>query len=247
MVELIPNKELDGDTIIWRYMTFGTFYYMLTQSSIFFKRLDKHNDQLEGMLDEATKDKLFLHRLSFPYTSREEAIKWLNKEDENIKSYRSYTLSNSWTISVEENYAMWKIYLAGSTEGVAICTTINKLMSSLESCEEHIKLGKVNYSGLDHDNINQQTVSTYKHFPYSYESEMRALIFNKFKIENEKRVPLYDLGLNVDVDLNKLIEKIWVSPFAGTWFKDAVFNALEIHLPEFDRGLFLYQSNIREQ
>jgi hypothetical protein len=110
-------------------------------------------------------------------------------------------------------------------------------------------MGKVVYT--DHINdVNVFSVSMNKRIPYEYEKEYRALLIAQFKVDNSNektvRVPKYEVGVDVEIDLMKLIDKIYVSPFCGPWFRDLVKSALEGHLPTFDFENII-QSGIRDK
>jgi hypothetical protein len=117
--------DASDDSIIWRYMSFTSFYSLLFKKSLFFRRLDKYTDQLEGTLPIATVNDLRKHRAAFEYSTTAEINRWTDKEITTIEGYKAHTLASSWSLSESENYSMWKIYLYGQTEGVAVTTTVS--------------------------------------------------------------------------------------------------------------------------
>ena len=65
----------------------------------------------------------------------------------------------------------------------------------------------------------------HKRESFRHEHELRALILNSQNIR-ETTQPLIT-GINVKVNLDKLIEKIYLSPQAPNWFKDLVKSITE--------------------
>ena len=171
--------------------------------------------------------------------SSEETARWLSASVENIESYKAFTLANAWSINDVESYAMWKIYLHGHNEGIAIKTTVGTLTKCLDENDQfELYSGCVTYEPIDIKNINIFSVATNKRQTYSYENEYRALLFNQHRLSGEgkrkTKVPKYDVGVDVEVDLVKLISEVLISPFSESWFDDIVRSALTQLLPDFD-------------
>jgi hypothetical protein len=232
----------DASTTIFRYMDFVSFYSLLVNQSLFFKRLDKYTDVLEGQLFDETVNEYFEFRKNIdPYASDEEAKTWTNNEAENIKLYKAWTLSNSWNIAEDENYAMWKIYLRGYTEGVAIRTTVGKLKEQLDNNKDfEFYSGRVKYGAVPKNDVSQFTISTNKRQPYAYENEYRAIVLHQFVPDNDRRHAKWTVGAEVKVDVNELVDLIYVSPFSTPWFLNLLKIALSDHLPGFDHDHIVY-------
>jgi hypothetical protein len=232
-------EDVPDDTILWRYMNFASFYSLLLNHALFFRLLDRYTDAYEGTLPERTIKDLHEYRKSFDYTTEKEAADWIKKELATIESYKAHTLSNSWSINEGENYALWKIYLSGTMEGVAIKTTTGRLKASFDPNEQRIiRTGKVRYESLDYRQINAHKVSTNKRPFYAYEQEYRALIFLQFNLKDtgvRERVPKFEVGTTVNVDLDILVEEVYISPFAGEWFRPIVESAIGLHLPKLSK------------
>jgi hypothetical protein len=242
---------IDDDTVIWRYMNFATFYYMLRKEALFFRRLDRYADQLEATLSDGTIKKLYEHRNKFPDATDEVSNKWASKFAGDFIIGRSYVLSNSWTISDHEEYAMWKIYSDGGREGVAIKSTGGGLKKSLERNSYKINLGIVGYdeSALDFKDINIYRVATIKKKAYKYENEYRALITRQFEYNRNDGTPpkpKFSEGADINVDLMELIDEIYVSPFASEWFFNMIKWVTSDYLKGFDETNIIY-SSIRER
>jgi hypothetical protein len=50
----------------------------------------------------------------------------------NTNPMKDLVLINCWSVNQYENYALWKIYLGGEKNGVAIKSTVSKLRKSVE-------------------------------------------------------------------------------------------------------------------
>jgi hypothetical protein len=254
MYKTHPNmQELPPETILWRYMDFISFYSLLVNQALFFRRLDKYSDAFEGTLPEQTQQNILAVRKSVAYTNDTEANEWLANYLAQIAEHKSFILSNSWTIDDHESYGLWKIYLGGHVEGIAIKTTVGKLRQAfIHGTGYEVSCGKVAYEALDHKNLNVYKVATTKRSPYAYEKEYRALIINQFITRYEengstkKRIPKFEVGENVTIDTKSLIESLYISPFSGEWFKGLLLTTLDNLFPDFDKTNIVC-SNIQDK
>lgn len=227
-------KSPANDESLFRYMDFISFYSLLRNQTVYFRRLDKYSDKLEGQLqDETIADHIQWLQGIDPTMKLSEATRRAVKNAEHIKKYREWTLSSCWNLDANESYAMWKIYLKGSAEGVAIRTTTGKLKTELEKNPDFsFTGGKVTYEPLKHATVGQFSVSANKRPPYAYEKEFRALIINQY--DKDTKSPLYEDGVAVKLEIDQLIDQVYISPFATGWFKSTVELLITDHLPEFE-------------
>jgi len=231
MIKNIPGQVVDDSQVIWRYMDFASFYSLLLTQGLFFKRLDKYTDENEGTLSEETRRHLSIYRGNIdPYASPKEIKEWVERYYQNVDTYKVGTLANSWIANANESYAMWKIYLRGSNEGIAIKSTVGRLREALESNNLNVFLGKVTYEPLKIGSIDQFNVSVNKRGAYSYENEIRALVLGQFTMDTSQtpniKIPNFDIGTTLSVSLEKLLVEVWISPFCGSWFYDIVESAI---------------------
>jgi len=245
-----PLLTVEDETIIWRYMDFVSFYSVIKNKSLFFRRLDKYPDQLEGTLSAETIENLYKHHNKLDNSSTDNSRKWAQDFAKSVELGKAYNLSNSWSIQNEENYALWKIYLHGHQEGVAIKSTAKRLKDSLQKSGETVYIDKVTYDqrSLEYDDINIFNVATNKIKPYNFENECRAFIIGQIqfnKNDGNPPHPKYSVGAEIAADLEILIDKLFVSPFAGHWFTKLVESLVSEHLPSFDKTQ-LVSSIIRE-
>ena len=137
--------------------------------------------------------------------------------------WRKYVVINSWFLEDFESVAMWKTYLK-SDEGIAIQTTFKDFTDSLiVHTEDDIQVGVVKYTDYETEAIPEDNIFAHflhKRKSFGHEKEIRALI-SRFPIVSNKidfNKEMFDDGLYVKVDLNRLIKKIYVSPYSKIWF-----------------------------
>ncbi len=239
-LEIFP--PINDDEVIWRYMDFASFYSLLLTKGLFFRRVDKYSDQYEGTLPDEIKEQFIesfsLH--SFPFENKEDAKeKMENSFIAHLRELNKGTLCCSWVINKVENYAMWKIYLGGSREGVSIRTTVGKLKAALKNNTVDFTFTKVSYDMPLWMESDYKTLVAFKTKPYSYESELRVLVYDQFETESVPmdvfpKVPLFEHGTTFSADTSVLIDEVHISPFAENWFYEVIKSAIQIHLPSYD-------------
>jgi len=165
-------------------------------------------------------------------------------EDE-ISYEKAFTLINSWTMRENESYALWKIYLGNNEYGVAIKSTVGRLLDSLKNDKYDIKVTEISYNPNRYTDTIEKIVSTKNNY-YDYENELRAVIFDQFKKSRcKKRIPKHDHGTGVKVDLLKLITEVRVSPMAPDYFLNLVKNITKlIQVTHKERDIPVYSSKI---
>jgi len=121
-----------------------------------------------------------------------------------------------------EDIGMWERYCDPRDAGVAVQSTYARLDSSLplEFIEyRYIMLGQVQYDDYESKNIRTTLGNAFSQFmlkkiAYRGEHEVRAVL------DMLKVTPLP--GINVPVDLDLLLESVYVSPYAHRTVVDTV-------------------------
>lgn len=221
------EKPKNENAKIWRYLDFTKFISILDRKALFFVRADRLSDKFEGSY-------------SFP-TDMVSVIKKISPPDfkDYFKLLQKYTSEivyvNCWCLGKYESSAMWKLYLK-SEEGIAIQSTYKKLSECFNEnsvYKEGIEIGKIKYIEYGKDKIppNIYLSFLYKRKSFEHEKELRAIIIliSDEQIEEPKdkknKKPENDLassGIYIPIDLDILIEKIYVSPTSEKWFKNLV-------------------------
>lgn len=210
----LPPVEVNQK--IWHYYSLSKFLGMISSSSLYLCRQDKFDDSFEGRMTK--KDAAFFDHIS-PGTAQ---------------SMRGDALgcvySNCWTQSDCDEYVLWGSY-ASLKDGVAVQSTVLRLISALDARDERaVYVSSVQYIDYDKD---------YSFGMTGGKANMIAPHFSKrpyFAAEKELRVMYWDTngkfentpeGLNFKVDLDALIESVYVAPGSYSWFKDVVAEVLD--------------------
>jgi len=210
------------DVKIWRYMDFTKFVSLLDTRALFFARADKLGDPFEGSISRVA----FRSRAEKEEKEKQEFKKhgWHLDSFEKSFSYEIVrcTAISSWHINEDESPAMWKIYLK-SDKGIAIQSTMKRLKTSLGNNRE-ILIDSVKYVDYEKDiNIGVDSIDRFFHKRkiFEHEREVRAVItiLNKHPIVPK---PIIDNGIYISVNLDTLIEKIYVAPTCPKWLTGLV-------------------------
>ena len=81
-------------------------------------------------------------------------------------------------------------------------------------------------------------IITTKNKFYEYEKELRLFIFHQHNENENKNIP-YDIseGRRLKIDLNELIDEIYLSPFVGKWFDTTLIAILNTVNPELSKKI----------
>lgn len=217
-----PDKE---HIKIWRYMDFTKFISLIETNNLYFTRADKFNDPFEGSWP---KNSVINRNKLIAGTSEEDRRMHAKEYSRSMKSLRLHYAINCWHENESESAAMWKLYLK-SDEGIAIQSTYDRLKMSFNDNDEIIFLGKVTYIDYNKESIGffkTHAQFMHKRRSYEHENEIRAVVFN----ENEK----INNGLQIAVNTETLIEKVYVAPNTPLWFLDLVRKAIETYKHKFE-------------
>ncbi len=230
-------------------MSTWKFEQFLNNSSLFFPNANKLTDQYE---------------VSIPDYVMEMKRKELHKEglrgrelEEEMASYfyitnpmKDLVLVNCWSVCPHESYALWKIYLSGEKNGIAIKSTVSKLRQVMNDSNdpnsEEYFIGRVKYKKhLNPDETNRLTIIATKKPFYDFENELRLFILN-YPLSEGGHIPPYDItiGRAVEIDVSSLISEIYLSPFSDKEYRDEISDLLV------QRGLsrkLIKESEIRDQ
>ncbi len=207
------NIAINEDhTVVWKYLDLSKFLDMLISKKLFMSRSDKFEDQYEGTFSEPTF----------------EEIKKISADNpdflDHYKQHRKKVAISSWHANEYESFAMWQIFTKNN-EGLAIQSTIGRLKKAVQpeiNFEQYI--GEVNYIDYKKDFIpfdDNFFPFLFKRKSFQYEREVRIITD-----VSEQNLTL-DNGLKIDIDINLLIEKIYIHPKSENWFKKLVIELVE--------------------
>lgn len=206
------NLTEDLDTIVWKYLDLSKFLDLLMSKKLFMSRSDKFEDQYEGTFSEPTYEEI--KRLSI---DNPDFLKF-------YKTHREKVAISSWHINEYESFAMWQIFTQNS-EGLAIQSTIGRLQNALEP-EQNYKqyIGEVNYIDYKKEYIPFDDMFfpfLFKRKSFQYEREVRIITDVA-----DSKIILND-GLKINVNINQLIEKIYIHPKSENWYKNLVIQLVK--------------------
>jgi hypothetical protein len=209
-----PNIKLpqDPDTIVWKYLDLSKFLDLLLSRKLFMSRSDKFEDQYEGTFSEPTFEEIKKLSIDNP--------DFLNY----YKTHRERVAISSWHINEYESFAMWQIFTQNS-EGLAIQSTVKRLQEALIP-ENNYKqyIGEVNYIDYKKEYIPFDDMFfpfLFKRKSFQYEREVRIIT----DVANNN-IKLND-GLKINVNINQLIEKIYIHPKSENWYKNLVIQLVK--------------------
>lgn len=209
-----PNIKLpdDPNTIVWKYLDLSKFLDLLLSKKLFMSRSDKFEDQYEGTFSEPTYEEIRKLAVDNP--------EFLNY----YKTHRERVAISSWHINEYESFAMWQIFTKNN-EGLAIQSTIGRLVKAVKpenNFDQYI--GEVNYIDYKKEYIPFDDLFfpfLFKRKSFQYEREVRIL-----SDTSKSDIKLND-GLKINVDINQLIEKIYIHPKSENWYKKLVIELVE--------------------
>jgi len=220
--------QIDETALLWRYQDIARYLDLLLKQQLFFCRADRFEDPFEGKYTPEAKEEMIkvqVEELADDQANEEDVEKakqQVEKLTEERTAKRTYVTINSWHWNDVENYAMWKIYAKG-TYGLAIQTTYERLKQCFSKAKESIFVGKVDYDDckpiLSTDSLKP---FLHKRKIYAYENEVRCCYV--IPEENGFNWQAQDMrdGVFIDVDLDTLIERIYISPYSPKWITDII-------------------------
>lgn len=219
------NEEIK----VWRYMDFTKLVSLIDSCRLYFTRADKFEDPFEGSWPKTNVAAREFIPEEIPLEGRDKFLELMHGKGETNKHWPRYTAINCWHMNDYESAAMWKLYLK-SDEGIAIQSTYAKLKKGLID-DEKIYLGKVKYIDYDTEYIDAGNIFgpfVHKRKSFTHEQEVRAIV-SKWPT-GERGIDFsqetIEYGLKIKVEIETLIERIYVAPSAPTWFADLVMAVI---------------------
>lgn len=230
----------DSDFRLWRYMDFTKFVSLLNKKALFFPkgRILRKIDKWEGIWLQKELDSIYDWMKEVytkngdenPIARANEFAKGQTAGDENALDE---TFISCWHINNVESAAMWRLYIK-NYEGVAIKTTVNNFKNCFKDYKRDVCIGQVRYKDYLKDiysskDFNAQSWNGFlpyihKRNNYEYEHEYRAIVWTPNKDILEEHT---EDGIFVPVDIDMLIEAVYVSPSAPDWFLNLVKDTLK--------------------
>ena len=228
----------DNENIkVWRYMDFTKFISLIDTRRLYFTRADRFEDPFEGSWPKNNVD---ARKLVFKNIPEKEQQKRLESFGDIMKSFTRHHALNCWHENEYESAAMWTLYLK-SYEGIAIQSTYSLLKKSIIDDEE-VFVGKVKYIDYETESIDPNNVLSafvHKRKSYEHEREIRAIVSRFPPAEKEDPPPEMETinlkketiidGIPIKVDIESLIQNIYIAPNTPKWFSDLVKGVIKMY------------------
>lgn len=221
------------DYSIVKYLDISKFLSLLQKEQVFFCRLDKFEDKLEGSLPDVNIGyyKKWFKEIAGPAgLMKNEIDEYVKDRLDFSEKFKKLNCISCWNKNISESYALWKIY-SDMNQGIMIKSSINRIIESFENSKEIIQISEVKY--IDHSkdyipagNLNYPII--HKNIAYNYEQEVRLIHKVDMKNglthdwESEPNVN----GRYIKTDLDKLIDEIVVSPYSPKWFYEIIMDIM---------------------
>jgi hypothetical protein len=247
----VLKQPEDREIKIWRYMDFTKLVFTLEESGLFFPRLDRLGDPFEGSVPR----KNVVARLEQwkPYYGEKTANAFQIGFAQFFQWQKQWTYVNCWHMNEFESAAMWRLY-ARSEEAICIQSTYQCLRESLDKapCREGdgVFLGTVEYIDYDGECVPDDWPLrhvVHKRRSFAHEQELRAIVWRcpEFPDRATINIPpdtskedypenLPKDGIWIKLDLERLVENIYVAPASPKWFHhlvEKVVNRYGLHKP----------------
>jgi len=219
------REPTDPGILIWRYMDFPKFVALLDAHCLFFARADLLGDPFEGSLSGPS------IRARLRFFDEEIAPRGTMSRDEWLKTFsheamRRWTYINCWHMNEHQSAAMWNVY--GRTgAGIAVQSTFARLRSCLPG---DVMVGEVTYLDYERDLIPMDNLLwpfVVKRKSFEHERELRAVRWTPPADDRmDLARPNPSAGVLVPVDLNSLVERVYVAPQCPDWMRSAVNSVI---------------------
>lgn len=213
--------------VIWRYVDFTKFVALLHSRALFFCRVDRFDDPWEGVLPPKLSESI--DRVMFVGTSDSRVPFSTHFRRVQIPSH----LINCWHCSEYESAAMWSLY-ARTNQSVAVRSSIGRLRRCFSKTTRPVVIGKVDYCDYANEGFPSLSMKPgrsgvleclkpffSKRSSFDHEREVRALTYEK---NDDGHIAT---GVNVEVDVEALVETVYVAPNSPEWFLDTMRSVMD--------------------
>lgn len=231
------RQPADRNAKLWRYMDIPKYVAMLPATgALYFARVDRLGDRYEGSLSRDEYERLEAMAAqgeaggSIPPGWRGHYFEILMR---NARVARGSNYVSCWHFGNQESDAMWRVY-SESGIAVAVRSTYARLVEGLPGeGDQTCYVGLVSYSDHHAERMpggNSFYPIMHKRRAFAHEQEVRAVMWRgdpwtgeaEELVRYEEALAKYPTGVRIDVDLAKLIERVYLSPAAPHWFLDVV-------------------------
>lgn len=227
--------EINEEHILWRYMNFQKVISLVKDNQLYFARLDKFNDPLEGLSfvqrESLSEKRNYQHGIYFP--DKQHLIQNLHIYKKEIRSKQQGSYASCWYMTKyknDESGAMWSLY--GDTNSFAVAIPFHIMRDAIsESLLNFIDAeiieslyGKVEYLGTyDYamkKNVSRKIASGFIKSPnYAHEQELRFMLFR-----DSQTIPIDRDGIKLPLHASFTDKKSEIGIFAHPDMDLETFN-----------------------
>lgn len=196
---------------VWRYMDLARYLSLLENEALHFAQAEAMTDRWEG---------------AYGAPNRERRPTWLTPEidarDLTVRSrmrswFRTHAYLNCWHLGEYESVAMWDIYQREG-RGVAVRSTWGSLTASITDPRPIFgaRVKYIDYTSTYIPEDNNFDAYVHKRLSFEHEKEVRLAALREAESKSPSAV------VPISVDLNTLIQSVYVAPDAPSWVADTI-------------------------
>lgn len=228
----LPTQPEDCHVKIWRYMDLTKFRSILEENCLYFSRYDNFSDKYEGSVSEPYNAMIrnFAHHSirGYSFSHAPDSLEYkasyncaISSIIQKDKEYRANMFVSCWYTGEYESEAMWSLY-GKTNKSISIKTTYKKLETQLP---ENTIMGMVRYLDYSSEYTSGNPILRLfeKRRFFDHEREARAIInFVQSEKKDNSNIIFLSKGIKCSIDVQELIEDVYVSPRASEDFTEAV-------------------------
>lgn len=206
------NKDLQSlsSYSLWKYLDLFKLFHLIETATLYFTRLDRFDDPLEGLTVDGLRNRYLLDALpdedernpniSSEYHNLSKEYFLQRKSDSDKIEKVTHRFASCWFLGKYESIAMWNLY--SNKDSVAIQFDAQKLIEIIEQAArdfsenvwEKLVIGTVDYISID-DITKHRYLGFRKLKHYEYENELRFVaILNQGETKEYLELPLDKLN-----------------------------------------------------
>lgn len=227
---------------IWRYLDFTKFVALLDSRELFFAPIASFEDRFEGSYTSrniAGREEFWMRNFG-----SDDPSSMAGSHAEIARELPRWIFASCWSLSEAESTAFWGLYVPPSG-GVAVRSSYQHLADCFdkpavvaERAVDPLYIGTVSYVDYESHLIPEHDLLypfVHKRRSFEFESELRAVISHFPDSDDpegwvgpeEFKESSPPDGLTVQVDLQCLVDAVYVSPTAPSWFFDLVSSVVD--------------------
>jgi hypothetical protein len=226
MYERHPLVNEPLDTVrLWRYMDLAKFLHLLDKKALHLAALRTFKDPFEGQPPRSVIASMSVQPLDLTTEIRARRLAVIENNLKMFTTSRDCVFASCWHMNEGESAGMWAQYIRAG-EGIAIQTTFKRLKAAIPA-ESHTVSGAV-VQYVDYDttpaDFNVLAWGALKRSSYAHENEFRLIALDAAG----------PAGLTLPVELESLIENVYVAPTTPDWLRGLVTSLLakyEVDVP----------------